>query len=178
MSKQFYSVEEIQDYFYNLLVNISSVKKENIFISNSFDSIPALKKSEDYIFLDISQEDDSIMNVMNRFKEYNYTNNNFDVVNQFTRVIRLFLIIYGNNSLKIATEIFYKLLTFEVQTDLKINNFRIIPDMTRKPNLMHDLLNTNWISRSDCSFYFYNIVESEFKENNFEIANIVIKEDK
>lgn len=178
MSKEFYSITEMQDYFYQLISKISSVNENNIFISNSFNSIPALKKTEDYIFIDIGQEENEIMNTMNRFKKYNYTNNSFDVVNQFTRVIYLSLIIYGENSLKISTELFYKFLAFETQTELKQNNFRIIPNMTRMPNQIYDLLNTNYISRSDCVFYFYNTVENEFEENNFEIANIIIKEDK
>lgn len=161
MAEIIQAITEIEDFFADIVTEISGLDSKNVQISYQQFGRPYFKHGENIIFVSVFPEVDNREIYKNRTSNYDSENNVFVYSQKAQRTLALSLVLYGEGSYEIATRIMHKFYFPEYKYLFDKNFLSIVPDRTDGVIRTMEHFDGQWWNRCDIKFRFYNVVNLE-----------------
>ena len=167
-----YSLNDIEVFLADLLSELTGLDSKKVLIQHSEFGQVSSKINEDVCYVNVDSVNDYREIFKNREKEYNASTETFTFSQQGTRTLRASFIFYGPNASKLAFVFNERMYFSSTKLNLANNNLFLVPESSKGPVTLHEVINARWWKRCDLTLDFYNPIVVEEEVNSFKEFDI------
>ena len=164
------SLEDLDILFADYAQEILGLSQDKVLIQHTEKGQISSTINENVAYIHVGLVNDAVQNLKERKREF--TNGKFKTTQHSMRIIELFVMFYGPDSVDLSTLLADSFFLECGKEFLYKNNLSLIPSSVTNGITLHERFNGQWWKRSDLKVQFYNSIQVSEDVNKLDSVDI------